>query len=482
MNRISGALILFLAFFLLHYVVFRANHLSFTHDESLSYLVVEHFYVHVDTTRHLDTKTISEVEADYFTYLLSPNTHIINSAWMLLVNRFGGNQAFLYRLLSILSFIVYVIYAYKIACIRENKQVTLPLFIMLTTTTYFLDFFSLARGYGISMTLMLMSIYHLTRGVGSHFTLASANQLVWAFLFAMLSAVSNLMWLHYLLAVALVLIPVLVQTNGTADGKLSTGMLQFRYRLLLICIAGIVILLPYVLVLQQFGQFYYGSDQFFRGTLQSLSERWLYAESLIKHSGAALYIGLTVLLCMVMAAVFRLRSEHQTSSIPLLLLLLVVLMTYVQHVVFGIPLPDGRTGLPIMMLFMLSMVWLLMEYQLVAWVAALFQLILFVLSFNYTHTFDWKYDADTKEAFNTISTDHAGAKPACMYTNWYYVPTFNYYQSTQEESGVQKILYTSKQPADYAYLNSGDTVQADAATYQKWKAFPVSGSVLYKHR
>jgi len=129
---------------LLYYVIYKATHTSFTHDESYSFLK----YVHQPFMDIISYKTAYT------------NNHILNSVLMKYSEVCFGNSELAMRLPNILAFVLYASFVFAFLK-RFLPSIIFFGFIVFTAHPYLLDFFALARGYGLSIAFMVMSIYYL---------------------------------------------------------------------------------------------------------------------------------------------------------------------------------------------------------------------------------------------------------------------------------------------------------------------------------
>jgi hypothetical protein len=92
---------------------------------------------------------------------MSANNHLLIS-WIdiILVKWFGASELIL-RLPSLLAHLLFLVFSAKLLSHFQNKWVLLASFLIINLNPYLLDFFSLARGYGLSIGLMMTSIYYL---------------------------------------------------------------------------------------------------------------------------------------------------------------------------------------------------------------------------------------------------------------------------------------------------------------------------------
>ncbi len=136
-------IILCLSLFLFAYVAVRAARLAFTYDEATTYL---------------DTIASGPLAAFAFD---SANNHFLNSLLTKLFS-LAGSSEFILRLPNLLAFAVYLLFSFLIL----DKFVKRPAsvlagFILLVANPYTLDFFSLCRGYGLSLAFLMASLCFL---------------------------------------------------------------------------------------------------------------------------------------------------------------------------------------------------------------------------------------------------------------------------------------------------------------------------------
>jgi len=135
------------AIILFTYGTYRACVVGFTWDESFSYLNYSRNKIFM--LEHLS--------------MMDANNHLLNT-WsnIFLIKLFGVNQIVL-RLPSLISHILFLFYSYKIVAKLQNSLLIIFGFIIINFNPYVLDFFSLSRGYGLSLGLMVASVYWLFR-------------------------------------------------------------------------------------------------------------------------------------------------------------------------------------------------------------------------------------------------------------------------------------------------------------------------------
>ncbi|MFP4469328.1 MAG: ArnT family glycosyltransferase, partial [Bacteroidales bacterium] len=141
-DRLSRYIILAIGILLLIYTFVRASLLSITHDEALIYL-----------------KSLDASLWGIFNYKVLPQDHMINTLLIKLSMMLFPDTPFFLRLPNLLGHVIYIVASYFIAIRFTDRKMSVIAFILLNLNPYLLDFFSIARGYGLSTSFTLVSIY-----------------------------------------------------------------------------------------------------------------------------------------------------------------------------------------------------------------------------------------------------------------------------------------------------------------------------------
>ena len=139
---ISSFIILLISICVFLFVAYKSAITSFTYDESYSY------------TRFVHTSFI-----DILTYKIPhTNNHVLNTLMMKYSEMIFGCSELALRIPNILSFAVYLIFTFLF--LRKcNQIIGISFFILMIANPYLIDIFGLARGYGLSLGFMIMSLY-----------------------------------------------------------------------------------------------------------------------------------------------------------------------------------------------------------------------------------------------------------------------------------------------------------------------------------
>src|SRR3954468_3387477 len=140
------------AFFFL-FVASRATHVAFTYDEAVSYIR----YIDATTPSAFDTHLLS-----IFNFEVATN-HFLNTLLTKLCYVVAGGAEFPLRLPNLLGYALYLGFGALILRRLSSTLIAFSGFLLLNLNPYLLDFFALSRGYGLSLGLLMGSLYFLLR-------------------------------------------------------------------------------------------------------------------------------------------------------------------------------------------------------------------------------------------------------------------------------------------------------------------------------
>jgi hypothetical protein len=189
-NEISYKLsILGISLFFVSFEVVRAIRTPFTLDEAVTYL-----------------NFISKEFLAAFNFNLA-NNHFLNTLLAKLFCAWGGSSELVLRLPNLLAYGVYLLFAFLILDkFVKTKIIILCGYLLLSLNPYVLDFFSLCRGYGLALGLMMAALFFffsfLDKMIESR--PAAYRQLRLSLLFAALAVLSNFSVLNVYLSLLIV--------------------------------------------------------------------------------------------------------------------------------------------------------------------------------------------------------------------------------------------------------------------------------------
>jgi len=123
-------------------LIFRAINVELTYDEAYTFLN----YVYTDNVFNIGIA----------------NNHILNSFLIAITTKLGYSELFI-RLPNLISGALFILFVYKFLKSNNYKIVG---YVLLLSNPYILDFFSIARGYGIGAFLIFLSSYIFLKSEG----------------------------------------------------------------------------------------------------------------------------------------------------------------------------------------------------------------------------------------------------------------------------------------------------------------------------
>jgi hypothetical protein len=141
----TPAVVAALSLVFISYEVARALRVSITFDEAATFLV----YI---KGGFLALFNFNEA-----------NNHFLNTLLAKIFTLIGGNHDFVLRLPNLLGYAMYLAFAWLLLKRFVRGTAAVLGFVLLNTNPYVLDFFSLCRGYGLSLAFLMASLYFFTR-------------------------------------------------------------------------------------------------------------------------------------------------------------------------------------------------------------------------------------------------------------------------------------------------------------------------------
>jgi hypothetical protein len=303
------------------FVRVHAFYLDMTHDEAYSFKLIK---------------------TNYFTAMFgSANTHWLNSFFMEILNMVFGDAPGWLRLHSVMAFPFFAWAIYRLGKLIKGIPARIIFYALILFNPYVLDFFSLARGYGLAMTFQAWGLVYFIKATTNEFRYRTW---LWVFLLNALAIASNLSYFYTVVGLAAwyaytILIPKLA---GRAIDRRNIRLLILYIALLLLTVADLLFIKSYG---KDLG---YGGDTDLIGSLfGTMWEGSLYGATY----GQLLPVLTQVSFCSLVLACayysFRfIRSKAVITgfllSIPLISILL---LNVFFNLLFKTPFLYGRTAL-----------------------------------------------------------------------------------------------------------------------------------------
>jgi len=493
-NRIYFLLAVAISLCLVCYTAARACLLSFVHDEGVTYLM----FVMMGPKALFDC--------------YSANNHFLNTFLMYAASKVFGAGEFALRLPNVMAHIAYIAASYfLVRRYLKNAFLAVCAFLVLNMNPLVLDFFSLARGYGLAMAFMMWSLCFFLRALGKEWP--DQRSLLSSFWCAGLAVFANIAFLNYMLSLVLayIVIDACVLVKGK-DGEAYAGNFyrimvkllartKFFYKHLILML---LVILPLAINFKFSGTLYYGGQGgFWADTVGSLLAGSNYGQAYLP-----VFIALSAVLIVLVAvaAVYLLalqltgRTNHDFVALGVVFIVTVCTagLTVLQHYLLGTPYPMDRTAIFFIVLFSVMAVLLAaglvsMERR-IARAGSAFVLAVWAIgmschtigSANLDHTFVWKYCADVKQMIVDVGADldrHGGQRKIELGINWLFEPSINYYYAVREPSWLQIVTRDGiAGDYDYYYVRPEDRAQLLAKDVEMLKEYPVTGNILARRK
>lgn len=403
---------LFSAALLLTYVIVRAATIGITYDEAWT----------INSFVPLNLKNI---------LLFSPcdaNNHLLNTLLIKLLFIFD-QSLFIARLPNILAFVIYLYYSYKICEFFNTKLMAVLFYLLMLSNPFILDFFGLARGYGISLALQVTALYFLLK-----YLKTNKYQMLWfAVLASLVSVLSNFTFLYFYSSLAIVIIFVIV-VNKKPVLKIS-GIIALSSILLFM-----FIFFPLQTLIKNQSLYYGGHSDIYSDTLISLLSFSLYQPNDFRW--AELLMPFLILVFATLVLLFingyrrKLTAIRSTFSFSLFLIFaLQILSTIANHFISGTPYLTDRTALQLLPVFMTAIFFLADETKafpnaskIIISLLTFLSVFNLVLNLNFFKVVSWEHEAHTEKILNFINqqkTTHR--KLQRISYSWVFENSVNYY-------------------------------------------------------
>ena len=402
------------------------------------------------------------------------------------------------RLSTVLTF--GVLLAVSVRWLDQLKQswLALPALILLFGNPYVLDFFGLARGYGMGMAFLCLAVFALFR-----YAAQPEQSRVWpVFLAGLLSVEANFTLLNFYLA--LVLVFLLLSWNAYRQQDIPSRKVWWQHLRPMLGFTALTLALVVrpLYKITQAHQLFGGATGFWHDTAESLLRQSLYGQT---YAGAVFPTLNTV--AMALALLFAgialwcgyregLAAFRRPFVLIFSILFLSALGIVVQHHWLHTEYLFERTGVFFLPMFALSGITALdmaarrapVPAGLVATALALLLLLHGKNTCNTRYVLEWKYDSNTLDMLKHLEhisqTETALPKPLRLGVNPHYEPSSNFYRETLHFDWLQAIHqdgFGAGEKYDFGYLMPGDLENPDRRLNgQVLEQFEPSGGQLVR--
>ncbi len=422
-SKIELYVFLALSLILMSYMILRAYLVPIIFDEAATFF---HF-VHV---------------GDYwfFTSLPDANNHFLNTALTQISYKLFGSSKLALRLPNLLALPIYLFFLFKIGKRIDNGFIRWTWYLGLMFTHFFVEFFALSRGYGLSMAFLMGVFYHLMIFVDH----LRWKNLMWLSVLLFLAEMSNLSIL--VLSIAIVIYQILFLVYRKSNGERVS-----RYVLILF-IAQIVPLVfssYYMFYLNNLGSLYYGDNSgFWNLTVQSL----ILMVSGTNNITYSIVVGVYILILLLGAGGMIRKDGFQVLAqekfvFPVLLILTVIGIVLLSEF-FGINNPEDRVAMYFIPLFLGSVPMLMDMYnssyrQLIFPAIAIPLLLLpyhFIRNVNTEYVNGYKTEVLPESFLETVSEDELSTREFPPTIGGYRMRMFCWTYQNFQNGGYHNII------------------------------------------
>ncbi len=361
-----------------------------------------------------------------------PNNHILNTLTLKAMIKIFGDHPWSDRLPNVLSFILYAFFTVKLSFRLYTQSWVRAAFVLILLTHLFaLDFFSVTRGYGMSLALQVASLYYVASWLDNR----KPSSLAWALGFSVLGVIASFTLLNFYLPMVGMMALIIWLQPKVVEKNLQFAMVTGASILLVL-----VCYLPFKRMMASDQFSYWGTNGFFQDTIKPMLVATRCGAEYFgwTNDRVALYLGIGILVLMAGLAFHRKIHRRYIMYIMISFLPLSILYNLLQNYFFQVPFLNPRTALCFVPLVA---IWcgygLLGMYQHkkalgLAMSIATASLVIqhYVRAYNIKSTYEWYYDANTYDVLRDIDDIIAQDNlpiPIKVNCHWIFYPSLSYH-------------------------------------------------------
>jgi len=365
---------------------------------------------------------------------------------------FGDSEISL-RLPNVLACMLFLIFSFLIIKNHVFPHLVSPFFIIITCNPYVLEFFSVARGYGLSIGFVTVSLYYLLKYYSKtqFIRLKKTNEYFLAVFFAALSLLSNFTAMGYFIGLCA---PIFIVDNHKIKDRFLASKTNIKRVLsrnfMAFMLYSVVFTFSLMKIFALMGkgelstQNFYGDKGFFEDMIVSLVKGSLYGINYFNGIDYLISYTLLFLILSVLVLILRraLKLNFNNSINAFYLVYFTALfLPILQHYFLGTPYPNARLAVVYVVLTNFLILFFSTDLNnkfyhktispLVFWSIAVIILAHFLNSFNITHTFTYSEDRNNRAVFEEIEKEfktNYRYEPISVGINWVFEPSLNYYR------------------------------------------------------
>ncbi len=481
---------------LLAYAAIKAVRLPITIDEAITY----RFFITAPVSQIL-FPNVANPRSVAETSELAANNHALNSLLAKAASSLFGTSEIALRLPNVLALAAYGVFSWLILRSFRSGWIGMAGLALLMLNPFLLDYFSMARGYGLSLGLMMPGLFLLARSVRARQG-SARHEFLGLFLIG-LGALASFVLIDVLFAVTIVLTAMRAIRIFSEQPRGSVGRLRrfaveslplFSIGLLL----GASVGLSALGVQRAHGLWFGGHAGFWRDTVSSLVEPTLYTARYATPA-RPFVIGLIACAAVLVAwrtAVVLLRRpirdpDAQAAGWTILLLVTVALGVLERHFL-GVPLRIGRAALFLVPLFVLAVTassasaaepsnrGSSIAAKIVVAALGIAAAAHFAFCANVNRFLYFTYDLDTPNLLADLERVAAFRRRSLrIRTDWRIAPAMEFYRETRKLGWFTWDTQAADwSDFDFAYVRGENAREIPAHGFQILKTYGRSGDVL----
>lgn len=428
----------------------------------------------------------------FYTKDSSPNNHVLNTLGIKLFTQLFGVTSFTVRLTNLLAFVLYFFVGVELLKkIRNEFWFVLCGIFILVCNPYLLDFFALARGYGLSVGLMLLSIYQFY----NYLSQKHITYLTYTIITAALAVLANFTLLNYYLVLLFLTVVIIFSEKNKKD--------IFKKILPLVLTTLVLAALIYnpIKKMVSTDQFvYWGTESFYKSTLLPLVDAMRYSK-LYFGIKPATYFAVIFIVVFVALGVYSAQQfiKHKVKAVSnfavicFLILSGIIVVTILQFHLFDVPFLNARGAVfmyPIFVLIVIitiSNIFINKQRQrnIVLSVFFCIGLIHFFNTANFRFYRDWWFDAHTKDVLTWIDEQHPQKEKVTLNCSWIFNNSLHFHKDVSNFYNLELATFNHDlQPEgnyQYYYCQRGD-VEALSKNYVELFSYHYGEFVLMQHK
>lgn len=464
------------------YSVYHALFINITYDEAVSFSL----YAVTPLSDIVSMK------------IPSANNHILNSILMRIFAFLFGKSVFVLRLPNLIAHFVFLTYLFLVLKKVNNSLLRVASFCLIAFNPFFLDLFTVARGYGLSLACVAAAMYYFIRWAKNKSNTSLILHII-ALFFAIMANLNAIV-----VFISFYIVSNIVILNNTDLVKKRKLFVFAGLCYLIAAFVSFAVLYTAVKKLIITGQFYYGGEiGLINDTLNSVIYESIayYSASEIALQLISVVLTVFILLSGIMLFVILIKNRREALNnfffIFTALFFIYCLGLLILHFIFGALFPISRTASLFLLLLLFMCVFLLnniLSYKLgkgILITVSVFIIVLiipnFVLSIDRNYINEWKFDADNLRMLSDvkvlISEEIKTGNKIVLGTSWEMSPSLNFYIYTLKLNYIKCVgnrIPWDDNIVDYVFVRKRDINKMLMNGRKPLKYYYDSGNLLMK--